>query len=200
MRPRPVIPLPQAVLGLTIFASIALPLTRAGLSLLDILLRMLVDSPMGALVFLIMFASPQLFGLGVALGGLLRSRTAVDICVQAPVIVMQGMTFLAGISMISSPRTVAPLAFAGFAGVTSVYYLYASAEANASERGPLSLRWHLRWGALLIAGFGLWLRLQSLRGPGLGIAVDVATGAAVLLLASLARNPVLPTATRSHAA
>ena len=68
------------------------------------------------------------------------------------------------------------------------------------ERGPLSLRWHLRWGALLIAGFGLWLRLQSLRGAGLGIAVDVATGAAVLLLASLARAPAVPTATRSQTA
>jgi len=187
MRPRPQIPLPQAVLGLTIFASIALPLTRAGLSLLDIFLRMVVDSPMGALVFLIMFASPQLFGLGVALGGLLRDRAAAEACVRAPLIVLQGMTFLAGISSFSAPRAIAPLAFAGFAAVTSFYYLHASAAA--SDRGGLGLRWQLRWGALLIAGLGLWLRLQSLRGAGLGVAIDVATGAAVLLLASLARPP-----------
>ena len=189
MRPRPVIPLPQAVLGLTIFASIALPLTPSGLSLLDISLSMLGESPMGALVFLIMFASPQLFGLGVALAGLLRSRPAAEACVQAPLIVMQGMTFLAGVSVISAPRAVAPLAFAGFAAVTSIYYLHASAAASGPGRGGLGLRWQLRWGALLIAGFGLWLRLQSLRGAGLGVAVDVATAAAVLLLASLAREP-----------
>lgn len=190
MRTRPVIPLPQAVLGLTLFASIALPLTRAGLSLLDLFLRMFVDSPMGALLFLIMFASPQLFGLGVALGGLLRSPAAARACVQAPLHVLQGMTFLAGASVISAPRSVAPLAYVGFAGVTSIYYLHASAAA--SERGGLGLRWQIRWGALLIAGLGLWLRLQSLRGAGPGVAVDVATGAAVLLLASLARAEPRP--------
>lgn len=184
MRPRPVIPLPQALLGLTIFASIALPLTRTGLSLLDILLRMLVDSPMGALVFLIMFASPQLFGLGVAVGGLLRDRGAVEACVQVPVIVLQGMTTITGLSLISAPRAIAPLAFVGFAAVTSGHYLYAS--AHATERGGLGLRWHLRHGALLIVGLGLWLRLQSLGGANLGIAVDVATAAAALLLTSLA--------------
>ncbi len=188
---RPVIPLPQALLGLTLFASIALPLTRAGLSLLDILLRMLGDSPMGALVFLIMFASPQLFGLGVALGGLLRSRGAVEALVTAPVIVLQGMTALTGMSLVSAPNTVAPLAYVGFAAVTSLHYLYASANAP----GGLGMRWHLRQGALLVVGLGLWLRLQALGGASLGIAVDVATVAAALLLTSLARDP---NATRSQ--
>jgi hypothetical protein len=182
---RPVIPLAQALLGLTLFASIALPLTHTGLSLLDILLHMLGQSPMGALVFLIMFASPQLFGLAVALGGLLRSPGAVAVCVQAPVIVLQGMTTLTGMSLISAPRTIAPLAYVGFAAVTSVHYLHAS--ANAPE--GLGLRWHLRHGALLVVGLGLWLRLQSLGGARLGLAVDVATLAAALLLTSLAREP-----------
>ena len=63
---------------------------------------------------------------------------------------------------------------------------------------PLPQAVHVRRGALLIVGFDLWLRLQSLRGASLGIAVDVATGAAVLLLASLARTP--PIAARSAAA
>lgn len=185
MRPRPELPLPQALLGLTLFASIALPLTRSGVSLLEIFLRMLVDSPIGALTFLIMFASPQLFGLGVALAGLLRSRDAAALCVQVPVSVLQGMTALTGLSLISTPRTVAPLAYVGFAAVTTAHYLYSSASAPAG----LGLRWHLRHGALLVVGLGLWLRLQSLAGAGLGIAVDVATAAAALLLTSLAVDP-----------
>ena len=193
MRPRPVIPLGQALLGLTLFASIALPLTPRGLSLLDILLRMLADDPMGALVFLIMFASPQLFGLALALGGLLRSRAAVEASVQTTVIVLQGMTTLLGMSMVSAPRTIAPLAYVGFAAVTSFHYLYAS--ANAPE--GLGLRWHLRQGALLIVGLGLWLRLQSLGSVQLGLAIDVATAAAALLLTRLARDPV---ARRHHQA
>lgn len=188
MRPRPVLPLTPAVLGLTIFASIALPLTRSGLSLLDIFLRMLADSPVAGLCFLIMFASPQLFGLAVALAGWLRDESLATRCVQLPLSVLQGMLFMAGASVASARGVVAPLAFVGFAAVTSIYYVYASAEASASERGGLSLRWQIRWGAVLIAGLGLWLRLQSLRGAGLGIAVDVATVAAVLLIADLSRD------------
>lgn len=187
MRPRPVLPLTPAVLGLTIFASIALPLTRSGLSLLDIFVRMAAESPVGALCFLLMFASPQLFGLAVALAGWLRDESVATRCVQYPLSVLQGMTFLAGASIVSARGVIAPLAFVGFAAVTSIYYVYASAEASASERGGLSLRWQIRWGAVLIAGFGGWLRLQSLRGAGLGIAVDVATVAAVLLIADLSR-------------
>ena len=184
---RPVIPLPQALLGLTLLASVALPLTRTGISLLEIFLEMLQQSPMGALTFLIMFASPQLFGLAVALGGLLRSRGAVEIAVQVPVIVLQGMTALTGASLLSAPRTVAPLAYVGFAVVTTSLYLHSSANAPAG----LGLRWHLRHGALLVVGLGLWLRLQSLAGAGLGVAVDVATVAAALLLTSLAVDPAV---------
>lgn len=187
MRPRPVLSLTSAVLGLTIFASIALPLTRSGLSLLDIFLHMLADSPVAGLCFLVMFASPQLFGLAVALAGRLRDQDLALRCVQYPVSVLQGMTFMAGMSVVSAPGLVASVAFVGFAAVTSIYYVYASAEAAASDRG-LGLRWHVRWGALLVAGFGMWLRLQSLRGAGPGVAVDVAAVAAALLLASLARD------------
>jgi hypothetical protein len=188
MDPRPVIPLPQALLGLTIFASIALPLTRDGLSLLDIFLRLLVDSPIGALTFLIMFASPQLLGLGIAIGGLLRDRGAAEALVMTPTIVLQGMTALTGMSLVSAPRTVAPLAYVGFAAVTSLRYLHAAANAQAG----LGLRWHMRHGALLIVGLGLWLRLQSLGTGRLGLAIDVATAAAALLLTSLARDPAGP--------
>ena len=83
---------------------------------------------------------------------------------------------------------IAPFALAGFAAVTSVYYLYASAEAAASSRGGLSLAWYVRWGALLITGLGLWLRVQTRGGLDLGPAIDVATIAAVLLLAATARR------------
>lgn len=188
MRPRPVLPLTPAVLGLTIFASIALPLTRSGLSLLDIFLRMLADSPLAGLCFLIMFASPQLFGLAVALAGYTRDESLATRLVQYPLSILQGVLFMAGAGVVSARGVVAPLAFVGFAAVTSIYYVYASAEASASDRGGLSLRWQVRWGATLIAGFGLWLRLQSLRGAGPGIAVDVATVAAVLLIADLSRD------------
>ena len=71
---RPTLPLLQVVLGFTLFASIALPLSRSGPSLLDMFLRLAGENLIGALGFLIMFASPQLFGLAVATAGFLRDE------------------------------------------------------------------------------------------------------------------------------
>lgn len=187
----PRLPLSQTVLGLTLFASIALPITRDGLSLLDVFLRLAAESPIGALGFLIMFASPQLFGLAVALARVVRDEDVALYLVQAPVAILQGMVVLFGMSLINAPRVIAPLALAGFAVVTAVYYLYSSSEAAASDR-PLPLRWYVRWGALLVAGVGLWLRLQALGSLHLGVALDVTIVAASLLLVSaVPRRPAL---------
>ncbi|MBK7828102.1 hypothetical protein [Nannocystis sp.] len=193
----PPVPRTHAVLGLTLFATIALPITQGGESLLDILLPLLRESPLGGLTVLVMIACPQLFGLAVAVGHLLRDEQTAIPFVQLPISVMQGMIFLIGVSLISAPKPVAALSFIGFAFVSSGYYLYASAEAAASARGGLSLRWLVRWGALLIAATGLWLRMQALRGLHMGIALDVAVAAALLLLALNARTPVAARRTAS---
>lgn len=193
MSQRPPLPLSQAVLGLTLFASIALPLSRDGASLLDVFLLIVAKNPVNGLTFLVMFCSPQLFGLAVALAGVVRDERRALLGVQIPLAILQGMTFLAGISVAGSTRVLAPWALLGFALISSGYYLYATGQAAAADRG-LSLRWHVRWGALLIAGFGGWLRLQATGGVHLGIALDVALGSAVALLAATARptpRPVL---------
>jgi hypothetical protein len=179
----PQIPLSQAVLGLSLFATIALPFTRDGLSLLDVFLRMAQESPLGALAFLIMFASPQLFGLAVAVARLLRDESIALALVQIPVAILQAMLVLFGMSLINAPRAVAPVALAGFAFVSAMFYLYSSSEAAAADR-PLSLRWYVRWGALLVVGAGMWLRLQALGSLRLGVALDVAVVTAALLLVS----------------
>jgi hypothetical protein len=187
----PQLPLSQAVLGLSLFASIALPITRDGLSLLDVFLRLAAESPLGALAFLIMFASPQLFGLAVALTRLVRDESIALALVQIPVAILQAMIVLFGMSLINAPKAVAPFALAGFALVSALYYLYTSSEAAAADR-PLPLRWYIRWGALLVAGLGMWLRLQSLGSLRLGVALDVAVVTAVLLVAStVPRRPAI---------
>lgn len=189
MPPRPLVSLAQAVAGLTLFASIALPLTPNGHSLLEILLALIRQSPVGAVTFVVMFASPQLFGLAVAGAYFMRDEQAAVSVVQLPLAILQAMIFMLGVSLIRAPGPVAALGFMGFALVTSSYYVYASGEAAASPRERLSLRWLIRWGALLIAATGLWLRLQALRGLHLGVGLDVAIAAAVLLLALTARAP-----------
>ncbi|HEY0133247.1 MAG TPA: hypothetical protein VGB85_04180, partial [Nannocystis sp.] len=170
---------------------IALPFTRDGLSLLDVFLRIAADSPLAGLAFLIMFAAPQLFGLAVAVARLVRDESIALALVQIPVAILQAMTVLFGMSLINNPKAVAPLALAGFALVSALYYLYTSSEAAAADR-PLRLRWYIRWGALLVAGLGMWLRLQALGSLRLGVALDVAVVTAVLLLASTApRRPAI---------
>lgn len=189
---RPALPRSQAVLGLTIFASIALPLAPSGTTMLDLVIQALRDNLAGGLVFMCMFASPQLFGLAVAASGSMRDEGLALAFVQPPVVIMQGMVLLAGLSLAGAPRAIAPLGLLGFAAVTSIYFMYASAEAAASDRGGLSLRWYVRWGALLVAGTGLWFRLQSLGNLHLGVAIDVAVAAAALLLVALRRADPAP--------
>lgn len=189
MPPRPLVSRPQAVAGLTLFATIALPFTPRGQSLLDLLLEILRQSPVGAVTFLLMFACPQLFGLAVAAAHFTRDEKAAASLVQLPLSIVQGMIFLLGVSLIRAPTPIATFGFLGFALVSSGYYVYAAGEAAASPREGLSLRWLIRWGAMLIAATGLWLRLQALRGLHLGVALDVAIAAALLLLAFTARAP-----------
>jgi len=146
---------------------------------------------MAALGFLTMFAAPHLFGLAVAAAHFMREEKLAVGIVQLPLAILQGMIFLLGFTLINAPRPLAAVSFIGFAFVSSGYYVYASAEAAASPRQGLSLRWLIRWGAMLIASTGLWLRLQALAGLHLGVALDVAIASALLLLALTARAPAL---------
>ena len=175
----------QAVIGLTLFATIALPIVGDGASLLDLLLRAAQDNFLGAVVLLIMLGSPQLFGLAVALAWVTGEEGLVRAPLTWLVAIMQGMLVLFGVNLVGAPVT-GSLALLGFALVTGMYLPFAAGEAAASQRERLSLRWYVRWGALLIAGFGLWVRLQML--GTVAPAIDVAIGAAALLLASLARR------------
>lgn len=191
MAQRPV-SLVQAALGLTLFATIALPMSPGGPSLLDLLVHIARDNPLGAVIILVMFGCPQMFGLAVAIAGVAREDEAVRGGVTWFVAILQGMIVLMGFNLLGAP-VVAPVALTGFALVTGLYLPYAVGQAEAASGARLSLRWFVRWGALLVAGLGLWLRLQALGGAPIGPAVDVAIGAAVLLLTSLARRePPVP--------
>lgn len=192
MPQRPLVSRSQAAAGLTLFASIALPFTPNGHSLLELLLEMLRQSPAGALGFVLMFACPQLLGLAVAGAHFIRDEKTAASVLQLPLVFLQSMIFLLGVSLITAPRPLASLPFIGFALVSSGYYVYASGEASASAREGLALRWLIRWGAMLVATTGVWLRLQWFRGLELGIAVDVAVASALLLLALTAKAPTRP--------
>ncbi len=184
MSARPPVPLAQAVLGLSIFATIALPLAPDGTSLLEMILHVMRQDVVGALTFLVMFGSPHLFGLAVAIAHFMRDERAALFVIQIPLVVLQGMVFLVGAGLLGAPVLVGAISFIGFALITGVYYVYASGEAAAAER-VLSVTWHVRWGALLVAGVGMFLRVQAIH---LGVAIDAALLAAALLLGLTARH------------
>ncbi|MBL9104768.1 MAG: hypothetical protein JNL82_27740 [Myxococcales bacterium] len=178
----------QAILGLVLAATIALPLGPGGQSLLELLLAALREHPANGAILLIMLGSPHLFGLAVAFAGVTRADSVpLRVVLTYPVAIMQAMLVMFAVNVQQAP-VVAPRAILGFALVSGLYLPYAAGAAAASSRERLGIRWYVRWGALLIAGTGLWLRLQAQVGLKLGPAVDVALAAAVLLLASLARR------------
>lgn len=177
----------QAVLGLTLFATIALPIVPDGPSLVDLLLRAAQENLLGALLLLLMIGSPQLFGLAVAFAGLTREDLVARAAVTWTVAIMQAMLVLIAVNVVGA-RVVAPTALLGFAVATGFYLPFASGAAAASSHQQLGLRWYVRWGALLIAGMGLWLRLQAFAGVPIGPAIDVALATSALLLTTLARR------------
>ena len=98
------------------------------------------------------------------------------------------MMVVCALALVQAPRVPLRLAFIGFAFVSSVYYLYARAHAEASDR-PLDPRWLARWGGVVLTGLTAWLHLQTLGGRPFGLALHVALAAAALLAATLPPAP-----------
>ena len=98
----------QAALGMTLFATIAMPIVPDGPSLLDVLLQVARDNPLGALTMLLMFGSPQLFGLAVGIAGLTREDAVARAAVTSMVALMQGMLVMLGVGIVGG-NVVAPV-------------------------------------------------------------------------------------------
>lgn len=183
----PALPRHSAVLGLTLFAAIALPISGSA-SVLDWLIRLGASDPIGAFFILITFGAPFLFGLAVAVAGLLRDRGLAARLIQLPLAWTHATMFLTALSLLQAPGIPLRLSFIGFSFVSAFYYLYARADAEASDR-PLQPQWLARWGAVVVTGATLWLHFQTVRGQPLGLAVHVALAASVLLAVTLPPAP-----------
>lgn len=183
----PALPRHSAALGLTLFACIALPLAGPA-SVLDWLLAIAADDPAGALFGLFTFGAPFLFGLAVAIAGLVRDRARAAAVIHVPLALTHAMMVVCALALLQAPRVPLRLAFIGFAFVSSVYYLYARAHAEASDR-PLDPRWLARWGGVVLTGLTGWLHFQTVDGRPFGLALHVALAAAALLAATLPPAP-----------
>lgn len=183
VKPR-VLPLHSAVLGLTLFATIALPLYD-GNSLLAWLWQIAQHSLLAAVIIAVVCGAPCLFGLAVAGAGVMRDRDdACDLLLVALQMLHVSLLLLATEAI----RAELDHAywFTGFALVSNLGV--ASLEGSTSTRPRLGARAMARWGGAAIAGTMLWLSVQTLAELPLDVAVYVALGAAVLLAATLPRD------------
>jgi len=182
----PVLPRHSAALGLTLFAAIALPIVGDA-SVLDWLLDIGARDPIAALFGLFTFGAPFLFGLAVAVAGLLRDRVRAAQVIQLPLSLTHSVLVLHAIALVQAPGIPLRLSFIGFAAVAGGYYVYARAHADAADR-PLGPRWLTRWGGVVLTGVTFWLHFQTFGHRPFGPAVHVALAAAFLLAATTPRD------------
>lgn len=186
----PALPRHAAVFGLTLFSSIALPL-YGGVSVLEWLTRIFGRDPMGAVMALLTFGSPFLFGLAVAIAGVTRDRDVAASLIKFPLALVHAMLALYAVFVARVPGVPLRWSFVGFAAVACLYFIYAHAEAEAADR-PLGPRWLARWGGVVLAGAGLWLQFQTFGHRPAGAGLYVALAAAVLLAVAVPREPARP--------
>jgi len=184
-------PLPRAIpnLGLVLAGCAALPLTYGSSeSFLDFAWELLKIAKLGAVPTLLALGSPFIFGGLLAALPFVRKSDGVARWLSTSVVLMQTQLVVVGILAASLREFVAWLPFAGFVAVTAVAYCWEHARLASEKQQTPNLWVHARWGALLIVGFCLWLRLQTLDGGTSGPAIDVALVASALMLSRLARK------------
>lgn len=186
----PALPRHVAVFGLTLFASIALPL-YGGVSVLDWLTRIFARDPLGGVMALLTFGSPFMFGLAVAAAGFVRDRDLASALIKIPLALVHAMLALYAVFVARVPGIPLRWSFVGFAAVACLYFIFAHADAEAADR-PLGPRWLARWGGVVLAGTGLWLQFQTFAHRPAGPGLYVAIAAAALLAVAVPREPARP--------
>ncbi len=171
-------------LGLGLFACAFLPLGPGGPSYFELALELVLEGGVGALVFVLLVGAPFVLGAAIASSALV-GRSVGRSLVMGTVAVFQAELLLYGAIVWGAHELVAPYALLGFALVSGFSLVYQSASHSARDTGGPGLRWYTRWGALLVAGLGLWIRLQSLAGATIGLAIDGALLISILIIATL---------------
>ncbi|MCA9660475.1 MAG: hypothetical protein KC486_19175 [Myxococcales bacterium] len=183
------IPGEVALAGIGLGLAGALPLTVGGRSFFDVAWELLNTVGWAAVPMLLMVGAPFLLGLLIGAAGLAPGSQLLFLGISALVSLIQADLVYLALHLIGAEGPVAPYALIGFAAVTSVAMILGSAELRARGDGRRPpLRWWIRWGALLVAGLALWIRLQSLQGAPIGLAIDGALLSSVLIIAALRRG------------
>ncbi len=189
------------VFGLTLFASVALPLTPSGTSFLGLLVAAFGRNPLEGITLALGFGAPFWFGLVVAIAAWPNSRLGSDSLRQILVgnaSVLHGQLVLVAWLLWRDGIGMLPAALLGFAVVSGGFFIVHHASAAAAEGGVddqgrrhpgMSPLWLIRWTATVVVSVCGWLRLQVLAGITFGWAVELALASCVAIAVLLARRP-----------
>ena len=186
--------LPRALLvpALVVFAAIVMPLHPDGFSFAQLLYAAFLRSPLEALVVLLGFGSPFLFGLIVALvagfGERLHPLIAQRLLVTN-LSFLHAQLLLVAYVLWSGGQGMLPFALLGFAVVSGGAFVVSHARAAASGEGSgPTPRWLIRWGASVIVAICGWIRLQMLVEVRFGWAVEVVLAGCVAMTVLVIRK------------
>ena len=196
--------LPKTLLlpGLTATAAIALPLHPSGYSFAQLLYVAWLRSPLEALITLVGFGSPFLFGMIVALVAGLGDRLHEELARRLLVTnlsFLHAQLLLVAWLLFSNGQGMMPWALLGFSLVSGGFFIVSHARATASggriteeghrtPAGP-SLRWLVRWGSTVIVAICGWIRLQMLVDVRLGWAIEVLLASCIAMTVLVLRRP-----------
>lgn len=174
-----------ALFGVGLASSAALPWTSDGTTFVDLVIEAYGRSVLEAMLLVLGFGSPFLFGLASAIGILFIAPAIARRVVRFPIAFMHSQMLLVAIMVMTArDEFVAAVALLGFAIASGLRFAMHTARTRAEGAGP-SFAWYVRWGAVIVVGMGGWLELQRVGGLELGLGLHVALASAVLVLVSL---------------
>lgn len=189
--PEPPLPGRVTLFGLTMVAAAFFPLLPDGRRFIDLVVEAFGRSPVEGFITVIGLGSPFVFGLAVAIASRISVPAFASRLVRPPIAIMHSQLILVAWFAFSSGMAVAGLPFLGFSIVSGIYFAVHQASARASGTTP-TLRWHVRWGAMMVMAICAWGRLQMFGGITFGWGLTIALGSAAMLLR--ATRPELPAA------
>jgi len=178
-------PLPTSTMlfGVALMFSAGLPLLPDGRCFLDLVREAFSRSLLEGVLMLIGLGSPFVFGLAVAIATRVASPAVGARIVRVPIAMMHSQLVLVAWALWKGGVAMAALPLLGFSIASGIYFASQVAMVDAAGRGP-SLRFHIRWGAMIVLAIAAWARLQMFVGVHFGVALTVVIAAAAMLLRS----------------
>lgn len=176
--------------GLTLAASMFVPLTPGGTSFLGVVAELLSRNWAEGALFVLSFGGPYLFAVGLCIAASIKRGPLPRWLLQSAVSLFQAQLVLWALRATLAGFGIMPGALLGFSLVGAVYMIYFSAKVRAEGAGHTgpSVQWLARWGAVLVIALGAWLRLQMAVGLRMGPAVEVGIFAALLIVFATRRR------------